>query len=64
MRIDLTQKELEALQTYSKLLNKDSDTIIHEALKLYFDMVEQKLEQEQSGLTNLDYDEFWDGVDI
>lgn len=64
MEIKIKQKDIQTLQTYSQLIDKDINTMVDEALQLYFDMLEEKLEQERTSQTNLDFDEFWDGVDI
>lgn len=61
----LDNDTVEALQTYSALLNKAPAVIIKEALKGYFEAAEQKLAAQQTDpMTDLDYDEFWDGVDL
>jgi len=65
----LSNKSYENLQTYSKILNKDINTIIDEALNQYFEKNEQKLQsaktlEADSSMTNLDYEEFWEDVDI
>jgi len=65
----LSNKSYENLQTYSKILNKDMNTIIDEALNQYFEKNEQKLQsaktlEAHSSMTNLDYEEFWEDVDI
>ena len=64
----LSADNLENLQNFSQILGKDTSEIINEALEQYF-MEEQKklLEknlEDENAMTNLDYDEFWDGVDI
>jgi hypothetical protein len=64
----LSNHTIEELEFYSTTLKKDISTIIDEALQLYFkkaqeDLVQKSIEDEQA-LTNLDYDEFWSGVDI
>lgn len=64
LSITLTQKDSDLLQTYSALINKDKDTMVSEAFKLYFEMLEEKLQQDQTSETSLDFDEFWEGVDI
>lgn len=59
---------VEALQTYSALLKKEPSTIINEALQQYFEAAEKQLLEgamaERDPMTDLDYDEFWDGVDL
>jgi hypothetical protein len=62
------QHTIDDLMGFSKLLQKDINTIIEEALEQYFENEQKKLIEkgieEDASLTNLDYDEFWDGVDI
>jgi len=55
---------MQTLQTYAEIFGKDTDKMVEEAFKLYFDMLEEKLHKEQTSQTTFDYDEFWDGVDI
>ncbi len=60
--------KVEELKLFSEILKKDYNTILNEALELYFDaarkrMLEKNFEDENME-TNLDFDEFWDGVDI
>ena len=68
MKIELQYETVEKLEIYSKLLNKDVNKIIDEALLEYFDNAEKRLLEKNiendSLMTNLDYDEFWEGVDI
>lgn len=65
---ELNEKTVEELQVYMEILKKDANTILNEALEQYFEneqkkLLEKNLENENA-MTNLDYDEFWDGVDI
>lgn len=59
---------VEELKLFSELLHKEYDTMLDEALRLYFDTVrKQMLEknfEDENMETNLDFDEFWDGVEI
>jgi len=68
MNFKLDSNTIEQLQTYSALLNKDIDTIIKEALEEYFVKSQEKLLKDtlekENAMTNLSYDEFWDGVDL
>jgi len=68
MTIELKYEAFKNLELYSKLLNKDMNAMIDEALSQYFENEEKKLQQkgieDDSLLTNLDYDEFWEGVEI
>ena len=64
----LTNDNLENLQNFAEILKKDTSTIINEALEEYFinaqkKLLEKNLENENA-MTNLDFDEFWDGVEI
>ena len=68
MNISINQDNYENLENFKEILKKDESTMINEALELYFDteqkkLLEKNLENEKA-MTNLDYDEFWDGVDI
>ena len=59
---------VEELQLFAQLLKKDVDTILSEALEYYFEaqrkrMLEKSFEDENME-TNLDFDEFWDGVEL
>ncbi len=66
--ITLKPDTVENLQAFSELLHKDINTMIEEALQRYFEEEQQKLIEkgieEDASMTNLDYDEFWDGLDI
>lgn len=56
------------LETFCELLKTDEATIINEALHEYFINQQKKLLEKDiendNAMTNLDFDEFWDGVDI
>jgi len=56
------------LEIFCELLKKDETTLINEALEEYFVTQHKKLLEKDiendNAMTNLDYDEFWDGVDI
>jgi len=59
---------VEELQTFSELLKKDINVILNEALEQYFENEQKKLLEkniyDENAMTNLDFDEFWDDVDI
>jgi hypothetical protein len=42
--------------------------MLDEALELYFQVEQEKLleknQNDENAMTNLDFDEFWDGVDL
>ena len=66
--IEFKPSTVENLELFSELLEKDANTMIEEALEMYFEaqqkmLLEKNLENENM-MTNLDYDEFWDGVDL
>ncbi len=68
LHFSLHPSTVEELKLFSQLLKKEYDTILNEALQQYFDnarkrMLEKNFEDENME-TNLDFDEFWDGVEI
>jgi predicted DNA-binding protein len=69
-RIEFTLKPetIENLEAFSKILDRSFSTIVEEALEHYFVVEQQKLAEkglaDENALTNLDYDEFWEGVDL
>jgi len=68
IKIELKQDTVDNLIAFSQLLHKDTNKILEEALEQYFDNAQKKLIEkgieEDATMTNLDYDEFWDGVDL
>lgn len=68
IKITFKQSTIDDLVGFSEILNKDVNIIIEEALELYFENEQKKLIEKgidaDASMTNLDYDEFWDGVDI
>ncbi|MDF1883028.1 hypothetical protein JHD49_03665 [Sulfurimonas sp. SAG-AH-194-C21] len=68
MNIHINQDNYENLQNFKKILKKDESTIINDALEVYFTaqnkiLLEKNLDNENA-MTNLDFDEFWDDVEI
>lgn len=67
-KIEITAINVENLLAYSQMLKKHPNVIINEALEEYFDIQHKKMLEknlnDENVFTNLDYDEFWDGVDI
>ena len=65
---ELKADVVENLEVFSELLKKDLNTMLNEALEQYFEAEQKKLLEknlaDENAMTNLDYDEFWDGVDI
>ena len=68
MTITINDYNLENLENYEEILKKDKSTLINEALELFFETEQKKLLEknieDENAMTNLDFDEFWDGVDI
>ena len=67
MNINLSSDMQELLREYSKLLNKDYNEIINDALLEYFknielNIIKDEIEKERQQ-TNLSYEEFWDGFE-
>ncbi|MDF1876254.1 hypothetical protein JHD47_00300 [Sulfurimonas sp. SAG-AH-194-L11] len=68
MNIQINQDNYENLKNFKEILKKDESTIINEALEVYFNaqnkiLLEKNLDNENA-MTNLDFDEFWDDVEI
>ncbi len=69
-RLDFTLKPttIENLHAYAEILNKDISLLLEEALDSYFAQVQKSLLEknlsDENAMTNLDYDEFWDGVEL
>jgi len=61
---NITDENLQNLEAFRSLLNKDENTMINEALELYFAEETEKLQALENSQTNLSYDEFWDDVEI
>jgi len=64
IKIELKIDKLDNLKHYSKLLNKEINTMIDEALERYFIEEQEKIIAKEQNATNLDYDEFWGGFDL
>ena len=68
LQIELSYKNVENLKSFATLLNKDVNAILNEALSQYFESEQKKIveksQEDESMMTNLDFDEFWDGVDV
>jgi len=68
IKLELKQDTVDNLLAFSQLLHKDTNKILEEALEQYFDNAQKNLIEkgieEDATMTNLDYDEFWDGVDL
>ena len=62
--IELTKENQDNLEAFQALLNKDKNTMLNEALELYFKEEAHKIQEKKDSQTNLSFDEFWDDVDI
>ena len=64
----LNSDNLQNLENFSEILKKDYSTMMNEALENYFQNAQKNLLEknlaDQNSLTNLDYNEFWDDLDI
>ena len=68
MQITINEYNMQNLEAFSELKKKDMSTLINEALEAYFINEEKKLLEknlaDENAMTNLDFDEFWDDVEI
>jgi hypothetical protein len=68
MEIRINTYNSENLETFSEILKKDKSTLVNMALEEFFQREQKKLLEknlaDENAMTNLDYNEFWDGVDI
>jgi len=64
----LNSDNLQNLENFSEILKKDYSSMMNEALEQYFLNAQKALLEkdvaDQNALTNLDFDEFWDDVEI
>ena len=68
IQIALKQTTVDNLHVFSDILKKDINTMLEEALDEYFVEVQKKLLEkninDENALTNLNYNEFWDDLDV
>ena len=68
INITLNADNVENLQNFSEILKKDYSSMIDEALEDYFEKEQKKLLEknleDENAMTNLDFEEFWDDVDV
>jgi len=68
IKIELNSEIVHDLQAFSTILEKTPSQIINTALQEYFEKEQEKLDANtldmDGGMTKMDFDEFWDGVDI
>lgn len=68
MKIELKHSTVENLELFSQMLKKDVNVMLEEALEQYFDSEQKRLMEkninDENAMTNLDFDEFWDDMDL
>ncbi|MDQ7085654.1 MAG: hypothetical protein Q9M36_12405 [Sulfurovum sp.] len=68
LKIHFKHSTVENLHLFSSLLKKDVNSILEEALEQYFDTVQKAMMDkninDENAMTNLNYNEFWDDVDL
>jgi hypothetical protein len=68
IKFTLSSETIEQIKEFSLLLKKDENQILNEALELYFQNEQKKLLaknlENENAMTHLDFNEFWDDVDI
>ncbi len=68
INFELKSDTIENLMSFSDILQKDINTILEEALEEYFVSEQERLleknQSDENAMTNLDFDEFWEGVDV
>ena len=68
LNLVLKESTVENLQLFSKMLNKDVNQILEASLEQYFDSEQKRLMEknieDENAMTNLDYNEFWDDMDL
>jgi hypothetical protein len=68
MEIKINDYNMQNLQAFSEMKKKDISFLINEALDEYFANEQKKLLEknlaDENAMTNLDFDEFWDDVEL
>ena len=68
MEIKINDYNMQNLEAFSELKKTDISTLINEALEEYFANEQKKLLEknlaDENAMTNLDFNEFWDDVEI
>lgn len=62
--IKIDQENQEKIALYKELLKKDENSIVNEALSLYFKEKNQEIQERESSQTNLSYEDFWDDFEL
>jgi hypothetical protein len=68
IKFELKANIVDELEAYSSILNKTHNEILNDALEQYFENEQIKLQEknqnDENGMTNLDFDEFWQDVQL
>lgn len=68
LNFTLTPANMENLENFTHILKKDTNTLLNEALEMFFLNEEKKLLEkniaDENAMTNLDFNEFWDDVEL
>ena len=68
IKFSLNSDTIDKINTFSEMTQKGVSTILNEALEQYFEKEEEKILEKKlegdSAMSNLDYDEFWDDIEI
>jgi len=68
MQIKIDDYNMQNLEAFSQLKKKDISALINEALEQYFENEQEKLLkkniEDENAMTNLDFNEFWDDVEL
>jgi hypothetical protein len=64
LEITLTEENQNLLEILKLELAKDANTILNDALKLYFKTTLEELDAKRNSQSDLSFDEFWDGVEV
>ncbi|WP_297433036.1 hypothetical protein [Sulfurimonas sp.] len=68
MKITINDYNMQNLEAFSELKKTDISTLINDALEEYFANEQKKLLEknlaDENAMTNLDFNEFWDDVEI
>jgi uncharacterized HAD superfamily protein len=68
IEIAFPQSIIDDLVAFSSILHKDVNSMVQEAVEEYLAKEQQKLMEQSlyddNAMTNLDYNEFWDGIDV
>ena len=68
IQFELKQETVDNLHVFADILKKDINIMLEEALDQYFVSEQKRLMEkninDENAMTNLDYNEFWDDVDL